>query len=95
MLNCGRVGDCGAGASGLDEGPSAITPEFPGGWENEDTRVLAKVRLNVTGVKRIGARNDEGSNVLPAKGTKARGLKCKSVRTHESLAARARASSGV
>jgi hypothetical protein len=95
MLNCGRVGDCGAGASGLDEGPSAISPEFPGDWEHEDTRVVAKVRLNVTGVKRIGARNDEGSNVLPAKATKALGLECKSVRTHESLAARAGASSGV
>ena len=94
MLNCGRVGDWGAGASGR-EGPSAITPEFPADCEHENTRVLAKVRLNGNGVKRIGARNDEGSNALAAKGTRALAFERQSVRTHESQVARARASSGV
>ena len=73
----------GAIHSVLDEGPSAITPEFPADWEHENTTVVAKVRLNGNGVKRIGASNDESSNVPAIKGTKALALECQSVRTHE------------
>jgi hypothetical protein len=88
MCNLGRVGDSGAGASGLatpfgvDEGPSAVTPEFPADWEHGNTRVGAKVRLSGNGFKDIGASNDESSNLPAINGTKALVLECQSVRTH-------------
>jgi hypothetical protein len=45
-------------------------------------RVLAKVRLNANGFKRIGASKYESSNVLTVKVVRALALECQSIRTH-------------
>ena len=67
---------------GVDERPSAITPDFPAGRKHGTMRVVAKVRLNANGFKRIGASKYESSNVLTVKVVRALALECQSIRTH-------------